>query len=196
MKLIFGITLFMIGLYIVSTYAVIPEQEGFKTPNIKCPNLLIQKNNLLYLYHKNEPETPGVNPLVFQNLEEYVEHIEYQRSKGIRCPVLFLQHIMDAQGTSKYKIYPSPFDTAGLPQSTSSINIERGLVNAGFDKGSYPSFDETQFDEGVYTPLDAIQEFPDKISDSAMDTHWGGVSHSRESVDSGKYDMNTRKINT
>ena len=58
-------------------------------------------------------EIPGVNPITFDNLEEYVEFLDWQKSQGIRCPVLFLQKSIDSQGESIYSIRPSPTDLQG-----------------------------------------------------------------------------------
>ena len=46
---------------------------------------------------------------------------------------------------------------------------------------------------GVETPLDKMYHEKDKISDNPMDKNWGGVEYSQKQVDSGKYDMDTRK---
>ena len=160
-----------------------------------CPDLLIKKNKLLYLYRKNEPEIPGVNPLVFENLEEYVEHVKYQRSQGIRCPVLYLQHMYSSEGKPVYRVYPSPEDAnAGLPFLQANIQVERNLIDAGYTEGNMPGYDYSGFDNGVYTPLDKMYHSPEAISDNPMDPNWGGVQYSREVVDSGKYKDNTRKL--
>ena len=57
----------------------------------RCPNLLIQKGCKIYLHNTKIAEVPGVNPIEFNNLEEYTQFIDWQRSQGIRCPVLYLQ---------------------------------------------------------------------------------------------------------
>ena len=54
----------------------------------KCPNVLIKKDSKYILKNNRKADIPGVNPIEFDNLEEYVEFIEWQRSQGIRCPVL------------------------------------------------------------------------------------------------------------
>ena len=57
----------------------------------ECPNYLVEENNKIYLYNKKKTNIPGVNPIIFNNLEEYVQFLEFQRSKGIHCPVLELK---------------------------------------------------------------------------------------------------------
>ena len=83
---------FLLGLYYYTKGA---EREGFQS---QCPNLLIQKDSKFYLYNSKQVKVPGVNPVEFDNLEDYTEFLDWQRSKGIRCPVLYLQQIFDAQG--------------------------------------------------------------------------------------------------
>ena len=191
----FFIVIFVLGLYVYSTHTQKELIETFQNPihKNKCPNLLIKKNNMLYLYRKEDPEIPGVNPIVFENLEEYVEHVKYQRSQGIRCPVLYLQHMYSSEGKPVYRIYPSPEDTnAGLPYLQSNIQVERNLIDAGYTEGNMPGYDYSGFDNGVITPLDKMFYSPEAVSDNAMDPHWGGETYSRKVVESGKYKENTR----
>jgi hypothetical protein len=88
---------------------------------VRCPNLLIQKGSRFYLYNSKIAKVPGVNPVEFENLEDYTEFLDWQRSQGIRCPVLYLQHTYDAQGNPVYKVRPSVSEPqGGLPPSSSS----------------------------------------------------------------------------
>lgn len=215
---VIGLLLFFLGLYIMSTHHFlegmenvtgpitrpgtitrpesVPRTGGITPPKkISCPDLLIQKGNEIFLYNTKEKEIPGVNPIRFNNLHEYTEYIDFKRSKGIRCPVLHLKRTYDTQGLPKYKFYTEPEN----PLTDRCLhnrfqNIERGLVNAGFNSGSAPSYDSSLQNLGVRTPLDAIEKSCDKISDSAMDSHWGGVEHSRRSVASGRYAGSSRKL--
>ena len=79
----------------------------------RCPNVLVQKGTVLFLYNTKLAPVPGVNPIRFENLEEYVEFMEWLRGQGIKCPVLFLQHSVSAQGESIYSIRPSPTNLQG-----------------------------------------------------------------------------------
>ena len=79
----------------------------------RCPNLLVQKGTTLYLHNTNLATIPGVNPIRFDNLEEYIEFVEWLRGQGVKCPILFLQHSINAQGESVYNIRPSPTDLNG-----------------------------------------------------------------------------------
>jgi len=119
------ILVFLIGLYFYSKadskYAEGLTNNSYITP--KCPNLLIQKGSRFYLYNSKVAQVPGVNPIEFDNLEDYTEFLDWQRSQNIRCPVLYLQETYDAQGSRVYKARPSVSEPqAGLPPSTVSSN--------------------------------------------------------------------------
>ena len=119
-KILFFITIFLGGIYFYGKYANSKQIEGLTTINgeLRCPNLLIQKDSKYYLYNSELAKVPGVNPIEFNNLEEYVEFLEWQRGAGIRCPVLYLQNTYDAQGERVYKIRPSVTELqGGLPPS-------------------------------------------------------------------------------
>jgi hypothetical protein len=106
---------FLAGIYFVANYS---PKEAFESmsENQRCPNVLIQKDAKFYLFNSKLAKVPGVNPVVFNNLEEYTEFLDWQRGMGIRCPVLYLQHTYDAQGESVYKTRPSVTNPqGGLP---------------------------------------------------------------------------------
>lgn len=88
------------------------------TGDESCPDLLINKGDILLLYNTKNPEVSGVNPLPFYNLDEYINYLEIQRNKGIRCPVLYAQRENDTQGNDVYRVRPGPFNQeGGLPLS-------------------------------------------------------------------------------
>ena len=120
-----------------SSASGIPDDGGSKK---RCPNLLIQKGTTLYLHNTNLATIPGVNPIRFDNLEEYIEFIEWLRSQGIKCPILFLQHSVNAQGESVYNIRPSPTDLqGGLCPSTSHVaGIDVADGGEKYDDGMGP----------------------------------------------------------
>jgi hypothetical protein len=113
------ILVFLIGLYFYAKSSNSKYNETFtnnSSGQIRCPNLLIQKGSRFYLYNSKVAKVPGVNPVEFENLEDYTEFLDWQRSQGIRCPVLYLQHGYDAQGKPIYKIRPSVSQPqGGLP---------------------------------------------------------------------------------
>jgi hypothetical protein len=119
------ILVFLIGLYFYAKYADPKYSEGLTNNSSqppRCPNLLIQKGSKIFLYNSRVAQVPGVNPIEFENLEDYTEFLDWQRSQGIRCPVLYLQESYDAQGTRIYKVRPSITEPqAGLPPSAPTV---------------------------------------------------------------------------
>ncbi len=119
MLLILLVVTFLAGMYYCAkmTFSKFAIEEGLTTmTNPRCPDILVQKDKKFFLYNSKVAKVPGVNPIEFDNLEDYVEFMDWQRSQGIRCPVLYLQSTYDAQGNSVYKVRPSPTDLhGGLP---------------------------------------------------------------------------------
>ncbi len=182
------ILVFLIGLYFYAKGADSKYSEGLTnnlTNGPRCPNLLIQKGSRFYLYNSKVAQVPGVNPIEFENLEDYTEFLDWQRSQNIRCPVLYLQETYDAQGNRVYKSRPSVTNPqAGLPPSAAApVGIasqippimESALEPVGdqaypnptllvdatrndppYNQGSYPAYDETSYYIGTTTPLDAM----------------------------------------
>jgi hypothetical protein len=187
------IIVFLIGMYF---YAKNGDTgiDGFtnnQSTGPRCPNLLIQKGSRFYLYNSKLAQVPGVNPVEFDNLEDYTEFLDWQRSQNIRCPVLFLQETYDAQGNRVYKSRPSVSEPqAGLPPSAAApIGIasqvtpmmETSLEPVGedaypnptllvdatrndppYNQGSYPAHDQTSYYIGTTTPLDKMDMAAEK----------------------------------
>ena len=125
----FLILSFISGIYFCSTYELIynvegmedggnPQSTGSPTSNEKsCPDLLIKSGNSILMYNSSLPESPGTNPIVFANLDEYINYLEIQKKNGSQCPVLFLQEENNTQGQSVYRVRPDIFNQqAGLPK--------------------------------------------------------------------------------
>jgi len=193
----FIILVFLSGLYFYITYGNKTEGMSNMTNQQRCPNILIQKDSKYYLYNSNIAKVPGVNPIEFNNLEDYVEFLEWQRSAGIRCPVLYLQNTYDAQGNPVYKVRPSVTELQGGLPPTTPVPLPlkfTQLVDAGrddppYNKNSYPSFDESSYYVGAITPLDMIKHSEENMlySDNAMDPNWGGRDYTQALVDAGYY---------
>lgn len=114
--LIIGI-MFLLGLYYIyrsNDIEAFADKEGtdYKIAE-NCPDVLIQKGAALFLYNSKRANVPGINPIRFESLEEYVEFTEWQRSQGLLCPILYLQHAYNAQGDPVYKARPSPTNLQG-----------------------------------------------------------------------------------
>jgi hypothetical protein len=166
-----------------------------------CPDILIRQGTELLLYNSRIPVVKDMNPLVFSNLDEYIDFIRNERQKGNSCPVLFLQHETDIQGKDVYRVRPTPFDLQpGLP-TQSAIQIAQGpnpapVIDSNTDHppynaGQFAGFDPLGLSIGVYTTLDKVHtstENPGGLSDNPMDPNWGGVLYTQKQIQSGKYD--------
>ena len=178
--------IFLLGLYFYAKGSCECGIEGFtNSKGQRCPDMLIQKGSKFYLYNSKVAQVPGVNPIEFNNLEDYTEFLDWQRSQNIRCPVLYLQETYDAQGNRVYKTRPSVSEPqAGLPPSNQPpIGIasqvpplmESALEPVGepaypnptllvdatrndppYNQGSYPAYDQTSYYIGRTTPLDVM----------------------------------------
>ena len=184
------------------------RREGYTNGEkvYSCPDILIQKGSKLILKNSSLAEIPGVNPIVFENLEEYVEFLQWQRSQGINCPVLYLQESYDTQGSRVFRIRPSPIEPeGGLAPNTIENILHRRSGNYSrlldshrddppFNINQYPGFDTMNQYVGLNVPLDEIRDAPNGTSADAMDTNWGGAHHSQKMVDTGVYDGNKRSL--
>lgn len=195
-KLICIFTVFVLGLYFCTCTSSSAILEGFNDSSVpyKCPNLLIQKGDHFYLYNSEIAKVPGVNPVTFNNLEDYVEFTEWQRSQGIRCPILFLQESYDAQGNPVYSARPSPTDLqGGLPNQAIGTQPITKLFDAGkddppYNTNSFPGFDQENQYIGLNTPLDQLyHDNNSKVSPNPMDPNWGGETYTRSLVETGFY---------
>lgn len=168
-----------------------------------CPNILIQKNKEFYLYNSKQEKIPGVNPIKFDNLEDYVEFLEWQRKNGIRCPVLYLQQTFDAQGKKVYKVRPSVTNLQGgvppnihkKPNNTLLVDATRN--DPPYNKNSYPAYDNTSYYVGTTTPLDTkIKQQSENMlySPDPMDDNWGGIEYTQDLIDRGVYADNEVRI--
>ena len=202
--LLFTIVVFILGLYFVVNYSAANTTEGFVgTEQHRCPNILIQKGTEIYLYNSRVAKVPGVNPIKFNNLEDYVEFVKWQRSQGIACPVLYLQQTNDAQGQNIYKIRPSPVDLQGglppmvdtttpgrnrLPPVTKLMDSNRN--DPPYNTNSYPGVDASGFNMGDVTPRDMLNFIQQDSgpSPNPMDPNWGGPKFTQHLIDSGYYE--------
>lgn len=194
------LAMFVVGLLFTLTHTSKSVQEAFEgtpddsgsNPNQnRCPNILIQKGAELYLHNSRLANVPGVNPLKFNNLEEYVEFMDWQRGQGIRCPVLYMQHSFDAQGKPVYKIRPSPLNLqGGLPPVASegavaaSANFIDDADKPPMDAESYPAFDPMAPNAGSAKGQTRKLK---GLSANPMDPNWGGDAYTQSLIDAGKY---------
>ena len=116
--ILFLIVTFFVGLYFYSVrfyHFSIPAKpmENMENQSDDCPDILVKDGNGLLLYNSKKPRKDGENPLPFYNLDEYINYLEIQRKKGIKCPVLYLQKENDAQGNDVYRFRANPFGLDG-----------------------------------------------------------------------------------
>jgi hypothetical protein len=165
-------------------------------------------------------KVPGVNPIEFENLEDYTEFLDWQRSQNIRCPVLYLQETYDVQGNPVYKVRPSVSEPqAGLPPSIASstgdiisestlgdpnalaypnptLLVDSTRNDPPYNKNSYPAYDESSYYVGTTTPLDTMDMAQEKsnVSPNPMDPNWGGSEYTEKLVKKGYYKDNEVKM--
>jgi hypothetical protein len=191
-KFLVILVIFLAGLYFYVYYSSNPLLlESLTTMNgeLRCPNVLIQKDSKYYLYNSNIAEVPGVNPIMFNNLEEYTEFLDWQRGAGIRCPVLYLQNTYDAQGNRVYKARPSVSEAqGGLPPMVPVPPPLRMQALEDTTYGLLPT-DNNVLSTGTTDPLEAVEMSNEHMlfSDNAMDPNWGGVDYTQSLVDTGFY---------
>jgi hypothetical protein len=204
------ITVFLGSLYFYLNYdaSKLYIREGLTTMNgdNRCPNILIQKGPKYYLYNSNVAQVPGVNPIEFNNLEEYTEFLDWQRGAGIRCPVLYVQNTYDIQGNRVYKVRPSATEPqGGLPPTTPvplplkfTPLVDATQADGAYNKNGYPAFDQSSYYVGALTPLDQIKNSDANMlySDNPMDPNWGGAKYTDALLDAGYYKDNEVSIYT
>ena len=193
------VLIFLLGLYFYAKQScgcATSSVEGFtNSKGQRCPDMLIQKGSKFYLYNSKVAQVPGVNPVEFDNLEDYTEFLDWQRSQNIRCPVLYLQETYDAQGNRVYKSRPSVSEPqAGLPPSSAApmgiasqvppfmesamepvgepaypnptLLVDATRNDPPYNQGSYPAYDQTSYYIGTTTPLDAMNMQQQKLQQS------------------------------
>ena len=204
--LIFIIVCFLLGIYFIINFDKINNTnnilEGFiessDKKGFKCPNVLVQKGVKYYLYNSKLDSVPGVNPIQFDNLEDYVEFMDWQRSQGIRCPILYLQQSYNAQGQATYKIRPDPLDLQGglppAPPTTSSNYSTSSYTNTPMSSSSPSSNTTNIIDENNVTNITQEEAENMTFSPNAMDDNWGGEQYTESLIQAGVYADNNVSI--
>jgi hypothetical protein len=196
---------FMLGLYFyVNSYKLYENMENKpKSSNHRCPNMLIEKDGDYYLYNSKLAIVPGVNPIRFNSLEDYSEFVEWQNSKNISCPILYLQYTTDAQNNELIQVKPSIFENqGGLPSinrdplnKESKEFIESNKIldatrdnNKKYNTNMLAGIDTQNQDIGLETPLDKMFYQSGEVSVNPMDPKWGGKKYTQEAVDNGEFE--------
>lgn len=202
-----GITLllliFLFGLYYyINSYIYVENMENQeKKFDNKCGNVLLEKDGKILLFNTNKEKEEGKNPIEFNDLEEYKEHLEWQKSKGINCPVLFLQYAKDTQNNDILQVKPNVLNNSGglQPNRLASENAnENAILNATldstpgdfkFNSGMHSGFDQYNQNIGLKTVLD--HKFKETNADgksrNPYDRNWGGKSYTKQALERGDY---------
>jgi hypothetical protein len=218
---LFLLITFLAGIYFYAQYGL--QREAVESminrtgeDGVRCPNILLQKGARFYLYNSKMAIVPGVNPISFDNLEDYTEFIDWQHSQGIRCPVLYLQQVYDTQGKEVYKVRPgvhepqggmSPVAPAFISDSSLrpiSRPITPGMVSEDGRPISEPvemhAFNANEFNSYDSAPAQLRRKKskrpvnPSGLSPNPMDVNWGGAEYTQSLVDKGYYKNNEVKI--
>jgi hypothetical protein len=123
--ILFYIFVFLVGFIFCLTSDRLVTYETFDQED-NCPNLLIKRGNKYLLQNTKKVIVPGVNPIVFNNLSEYEEFINWQKSQNIKCPVLYLEYAYNTQGHPVHFVSPNPpfSGTDTIPEFTPSFKNE------------------------------------------------------------------------
>ena len=192
--------IFTIGLYYYMNYSnlVVTEESFLGTSPTKrrCPNLLIKKNNKIHLLNTDTAKVPGINPIKFNNLEEYVEFVKWLNYYKIDCPVLFLQQEYDIQDNEVYRIRPDLSDIAGgingIPAGESLLsrgNNDYDQQNSVYKNSNIYAFNPDYIKTNNENPIDKMFFEKEKydVSDNPMDSNWGGHQYTMQQIREGKY---------
>ena len=188
---------FIIGIIFCATYSQKNIFENFDNKS-DCPTLLVRRGNKIMLLNKNNAEVPGVNPIFFNNLEEYTEFYEWQKSQGINCPVLHFSEVEDTQGNTRYRMLDDIFTPkAGYDSYMKKTRGVQPLYDANhssppYNQRSYPGYDPESQNNGRYTALDKIFNDTSNKSANAMDTSWAGREYTIRQIEKGKYNRRFR----
>ena len=197
------ITSFMVlGLYYyINSYKYYETLENNTNNSTEqCPNMLIEKDGNYHLYNSKKKIAFGVNPITFNNLEEYTKFIEWQNNQNISCPILYLQYSTDAQNNELIQVKSSIFENEGGLLSKTKNFLDQDSVDENqildatkdndrmFNTNMFNGFDSLNQDIGLDTPLDKIFHQPGNKSVNPMDPHWGGKNYTLDAVNRGDFE--------
>jgi hypothetical protein len=122
-------------------------------------------------------------------LEDYTEFIDWQRSQGIRCPILFLQFSYNAQGDPTYQMRPSPTNLqGGLPSNPASYLYNNTPMNMPDMNMSDINMPDMPSSEELSSSLEEERDSSLLYSPNAMDNNWGGIEYTENIIKQGAFD--------
>jgi len=216
LPMLLGIAVFTAGIFYLCQDRQ-SKVEGLSNSNaededVECPDMLVQKGNAFFLYNSKVARVPGVNPIQFKTLDEYTEFIDWQRSNGLRCPVLFLKYGYDAQGQSSYSIRPGPTSTqlkGGLPSVKVRTSGQPRVLEGGVQGEETVQGEQLiQSPQHITTPGQSRQPQIRRIREekhyeydiepirkpsfyaNAMTDNWAGAAFTQKLIDRGYYKNN------
>jgi|UniRef100_A0A6C0FEP3 hypothetical protein len=186
------VSFFILGLLFTLTYKHSDLVEGFDV-NDKCPNLLVKKGKELHLVNTKKAMIPGVNPIKFNNLEEYAEFVKYQKYMNINCPILYYEETYDVQNNKGFRLQNDPLNKkGGLPSNISKKYNVTDTKNP-LDKANHFSGVENENQNiGIKTKLDDIVL---EATINPMDSAWKGDAATKASIKKGDFVGRTRNMN-
>ena len=137
-------------LIILGIYFIIIKTNNETFIDGQCPTTMIKDGQKILVYDPKLAKVPGVNPITFNNLEEYKEYVKWQKKNKLNCPILFLEKTFDTQGNEMYMIKQS-FDT-DIPSG--SMNHSLPTINKTTTAINSINRDDTFFNQNSYTPYD------------------------------------------
>lgn len=194
-------TVFILGLIYNLSYRHVDLFEGFELQD-KCPNLLIKNGKELHLLNTKKAKIPGVNPIKFDNLEEYAQFVKYQKYMNINCPVLYYEQTYDVQNNKGYRLQSDPFNKKnGLPSNLSkkynvtqsNIPLEdASMSNPPFNVSHFSGIESENQNIGIKTDLDDIAL---DVNINPMSSAWKGDAATKASIKKGDFVGRTRNMN-
>ena len=146
-----------------------------------CPNILVRDGERIELLNTRQPRVPGINPVYFDNLEDYAEYIAWAQRVGIKCPILYYEQTYDTQNNRGFRMLDDPLNpNAGLAsnpsymQTPTTLLLDSNRDDPPYNQNNFAAFDPNDQDVGNNTPLDNVTLKTDYGSLSAMDDDWCG----------------------
>ena len=77
---------------------------------------------------------PGVNPIRFNNLEEYAKYADWSRKAKLNCPVLYYEQTYDTQNNRGFRMLNGPMEPKAGLSSNLKLSLEQNikLTRIGF----------------------------------------------------------------
>ena len=196
MKLLIIGIVFILGLYFVCAY---PTYESFSRINrmpYRCPNILYQSGSKIFLFNSKLANVPGVNPIQFNNLEDYVEFTKWQRREGIKCPILYLQKSEDIQGKPVYNAMLNPTNSkGGLPAyPLGPGHSQSNVMSVPTINSELLNNDMRDIAKDIEIPIDNMFQSGTGVSPFATEANWGGAAYTQKLVDAGVFKGDEVKI--